>query len=308
MDGNGTQGKNGRLAIPRVGLNFHIVAAGDFRYYQETDAGRGNPRRQAGKNFAYSPYARKGSPVDYRLLLSTFVLIFLAELGDKTQLAALARSATGDKWTVFFAAASALVLSTLIAVLCGSMLTKVIPEVHIKIASGILFLAFGMFILYHALRPAPAVVAAAEVKPGLLVRFVLNVAAQFEEAARQDYVRLAASCEEPRLRRLLQALAAEEAGHLARVRATVAAHGESSLPAARSEDLPPLAQLAADVAEQDRPLLAHAIEHELATAGFYEELAKVIHIPALKGIFASLAAEEREHARRLAAVKDEPAS
>ena len=59
--------------------------------------------------------------MDPKLFLTVFGTVFLAELGDKTQLAALTRTAAADgsKWTVFFAASAALVVSTLVAVLIG---------------------------------------------------------------------------------------------------------------------------------------------------------------------------------------------
>ena len=89
----------------------------------------------------------------WKMFGSTFILIFLAELGDKTQLAAMARAADGPsgssaKWIVFLAASSALVLSTLIAVFLGGALKALIPdERYIKIAAGALFVVFGAWIL-----------------------------------------------------------------------------------------------------------------------------------------------------------------
>ena len=96
--------------------------------------------------------------MNLKLFLSTFLLIFLAELGDKTQLAAMARAATSDggKWIVFSAAASALVFSTLIAVLVGGVLSRYVPERVIKALAGTLFVAIGLLFLYRAVVPAGA--------------------------------------------------------------------------------------------------------------------------------------------------------
>ena len=82
-----------------------------------------------------------------KLFASTFILIFLAELGDKTQLAAMAKSIEG-RMTVFLAASAALVCSTLIAVLFGDSLTRFIPERYLQIAAGVLFIVFGGIMLF----------------------------------------------------------------------------------------------------------------------------------------------------------------
>lgn len=86
--------------------------------------------------------------VDWRILASTFGLIFLAELGDKTQLAAIALSAESKApLAVFVGAVLALALVTLIAVAIGGTLTRVIPARFIRIAAGGLFVIIGMLML-----------------------------------------------------------------------------------------------------------------------------------------------------------------
>ncbi len=92
--------------------------------------------------------------MDYKLLATTFLMVFLAELGDKTQLATFCLSAeNGSKLSVFFGSAGALVLSSLIAVLCGAGLSKLIPVNYIKIAAGIFFIAVGAWTVYTAVKP-----------------------------------------------------------------------------------------------------------------------------------------------------------
>jgi putative Ca2+/H+ antiporter (TMEM165/GDT1 family) len=89
--------------------------------------------------------------MDWKIFLSAFVMVFLAELGDKTQLSALAFSA-GSKstWSVFFGACVALILSTFIAVLIGAVLHKqdLLPLSAIRTLAGILFIVFGVFTLH----------------------------------------------------------------------------------------------------------------------------------------------------------------
>jgi len=86
--------------------------------------------------------------VDWRILASTFGLIFLAELGDKTQLAAIALSAESKSpVAVFVGAVLALGLVTLIGVTIGGTVTRVIPARYIRMAAGALFIALGAFML-----------------------------------------------------------------------------------------------------------------------------------------------------------------
>ncbi|KPQ36280.1 MAG: putative membrane protein [Phormidesmis priestleyi Ana] len=75
------------------------------------------------------------------VFLSTFITIFLAELGDKTQLATLLLSAESQSpLVVFFGAGLALVATSLIGVLLGQWLSKRIPEETLDTCAGILLL------------------------------------------------------------------------------------------------------------------------------------------------------------------------
>jgi putative Ca2+/H+ antiporter (TMEM165/GDT1 family) len=86
--------------------------------------------------------------MNFRLFASTFGLIFLAELGDKTQLATLSLSASGEsRWTVFVAAASALVVTSAIGVGAGEALARVVPPVWVNRVAGLGFIAMGGFLL-----------------------------------------------------------------------------------------------------------------------------------------------------------------
>jgi putative Ca2+/H+ antiporter (TMEM165/GDT1 family) len=86
--------------------------------------------------------------VDWRVVASAFGLIFLAELGDKTQLAAIAMSAESKSpLAVFLGATVALALVTLIAVAVGGTLTRVIPARYIRMGAGALFVVMGILML-----------------------------------------------------------------------------------------------------------------------------------------------------------------
>jgi rubrerythrin len=243
--------------------------------------------------------------MDYRLFLSTFLLIFLAELGDKTQLAALTRTAAADgsRWTVFFAASAALVLSTLIAVLIGEGLSKLMPPKTIKIAAGILFIVFGLLILKGVFLPAAA--RAEAVAPAPLARVILKLAAEFEYAAAADYRALAEKTDDPDLATLFRTLEQEEAAHLAHLQQADLDHGETQMAEGIATVSTDRDQLAHDVAEAVDVELSHALEHEQATAEFYNSLANTTPIAALKKTFLALAREEESHVARLKAYAEQ---
>lgn len=82
-------------------------------------------------------------------LVTIFLTVFLAELGDKTQLATLL-FATDQKmspWLVFVAAASALIATTAIAVLLGSFAERYLAMIPLKLIAGLGFVAIGLWTL-----------------------------------------------------------------------------------------------------------------------------------------------------------------
>ena len=84
----------------------------------------------------------------WRTIFSTFILVFLAELGDKTQLSTmLLASKSNSIWHVFIGSACALVLSSIIGVLVGSAIHKYIPGTYIQVVSGIAFLIVGVLLV-----------------------------------------------------------------------------------------------------------------------------------------------------------------
>lgn len=88
-----------------------------------------------------------------RIMLSTFALIFLAELGDKTQLAVLAMASRGNAWAVFIGASAALLASTGLAVVLGCTLPRLLPESSTRIihyVAGGLFVVVGAWTIWKA--------------------------------------------------------------------------------------------------------------------------------------------------------------
>jgi putative Ca2+/H+ antiporter (TMEM165/GDT1 family) len=83
--------------------------------------------------------------------MAVFVSVFLAELGDKTQLATVlfAADATLSRWGVLAAAAGALLTSTVLAVAAGSLLGAWVEGRHLRIAAALGFIGIGIWMLVH---------------------------------------------------------------------------------------------------------------------------------------------------------------
>ena len=78
------------------------------------------------------------------LLLSTFLTVFIAELGDKTQLATLTISGTSNRpLAVFLGSSSALIFASLLGALTGGSISSFIPEFYLKGIASLTFLIIG---------------------------------------------------------------------------------------------------------------------------------------------------------------------
>ena len=86
--------------------------------------------------------------MDVKTLLTTFVTVLLAELGDKTQLATLSlASGARSRLTVFLGAASALVVSSALAAVGGEALSRLVPAVWLRRGAGTLMVGLGVWLL-----------------------------------------------------------------------------------------------------------------------------------------------------------------
>ncbi|MDY6951899.1 MAG: TMEM165/GDT1 family protein [Thermodesulfobacteriota bacterium] len=87
--------------------------------------------------------------MDFKIMLTTFAMIFLAELGDKTQLAAFALAAESrSRLAVFLGSAGALVLTSLLAVVFGAAVGRVAPANYVKMGAGGLFVLLGLWMVF----------------------------------------------------------------------------------------------------------------------------------------------------------------
>ena len=90
--------------------------------------------------------------MEYKILITVFAAVFIAELGDKTQLATMLFAADKDvsKLTVFVGASLALIVASGIGVLAGSFISHYINEKHLHYLAGVGFVGIGIWTLIKA--------------------------------------------------------------------------------------------------------------------------------------------------------------
>lgn len=90
--------------------------------------------------------------MDWKVLVTVFSAVFIAELGDKTQLATMLFAADREvnKWTVFFGASLALVVASAIGVAAGSLLSAHVSEKYLHYVAGAGFITIGVWTLLRA--------------------------------------------------------------------------------------------------------------------------------------------------------------
>jgi len=90
--------------------------------------------------------------MDFKILFTVFAAVFVAELGDKTQLATMLFAADKEvsKWTIFLGASAALVASSALGVLAGSAISGYVGPRTLHYVAGIGFVAIGIWTLWRA--------------------------------------------------------------------------------------------------------------------------------------------------------------
>ncbi len=90
--------------------------------------------------------------MDLRLFATVFATVFVAELGDKTQLATLLYAADSDhsKLTVFAGAAAALIVASALGVLGGAIISEFIDPKVLRWVAGFGFIGVGIWVLVGA--------------------------------------------------------------------------------------------------------------------------------------------------------------
>ena len=87
--------------------------------------------------------------MELKVFFTVFGAVFIAELGDKTQLATMLFAADTEvsKWTVFWGASSALIVATVIGIIAGTVLSEFINERYLNYIAGVGFILIGAFTL-----------------------------------------------------------------------------------------------------------------------------------------------------------------
>ena len=87
--------------------------------------------------------------MELKVFFTVFAAVFIAELGDKTQLATMLFAADREvsEWTVFWGASSALIVATVIGIIAGSVLSECINERYLNYIAGVGFILIGAFTL-----------------------------------------------------------------------------------------------------------------------------------------------------------------
>ena len=89
--------------------------------------------------------------MNWEALLSAFGLVFVAEFGDKTQLAVVTQTCKhGRPWAVFAGASGALIAVTALGAIGGQVLARLVPEALLRMAAALAFIVMGAFVAWEA--------------------------------------------------------------------------------------------------------------------------------------------------------------
>tara|TARA_B100001250_G_scaffold185687_2_gene159694 strand:- start:4456 stop:4803 length:348 start_codon:yes stop_codon:yes gene_type:complete len=103
---------------------------------------------QQNSNSKFNSSDQKDSTTFFSILITSFSTIFIAELGDKTQIATLMLSAqSGRPLIIFLGAAIALIATSLLGVLIGQWIASNLPRQNFTFASGIIMLSLGIYLV-----------------------------------------------------------------------------------------------------------------------------------------------------------------
>jgi len=127
----------------------------DSRVFPKSGCLPGLARRHSpaiSSRYSLNSHCPRIPPMDLKLLLTVFATVFIAELGDKTQLATLLFAADQEvsKMTVFIGASLALVLTSALGVLAGGLVADFIQPRYLSYVAGAGFILIGIWTLWAA--------------------------------------------------------------------------------------------------------------------------------------------------------------
>jgi len=132
-------------------------------------------------------------------LVTSFALVALAELGDKTQIAVITLSSRFQFFSVFVGAMLAFLVTTGVAVAIGDALTLVLPTFWIRVAAAILFLVFGVYTIISVIlkRDEAEFKAKKETRNGVYSSFSLVLLMELGDKTQLSVIALTAEYELP---------------------------------------------------------------------------------------------------------------
>lgn len=271
--------------------------------------------------------------MDFRILFASFALVFLAELGDKTQLTALAFSTRFNApWAVFLGTSLALISTTALAVVLGGLLNRVLPPKVLQISSAVMFILIGLILLVNIARRAPAdeerktveEAAVPAIQPrGVIFSLVMSQAATFEQALIEYLENLSEQLPAGPVKQTLDQIIAEDRLHVESLeelrtsqKTSVDGHPEpvtgeelaelkARTPTVDAFDLTPVEVVSVDEGIRTREILDRAIIAEEGLADYYLTLARMSRIHAVRDAFRWLAMEDIRHAQTLCSLVHE---
>lgn len=264
--------------------------------------------------------------MDWKTLLLSFSIVFLAELGDKTQLTALTLTTArgGGTWSVFIGASVALVCTTAIAVLCGSFLTRFLPERYLHLGSAVLFIIIGVALLANmawrngAARAAgepggadaagtPAAAGSIGLKPSLLKALIVRQVTAYERDLVADIDRQLRSMPTGPEQDLLRQLAAAHRQHGQDIAAMADNPGDDGPGAVHAGEVQGiLGKLQACRCHDEHQPIQNIIRRQEAAAEFYVALAQIVDRHEVRDLLRRLAAHELRLAEKLCTAFHQP--
>lgn len=235
--------------------------------------------------------------MNLRLILSTFIVIFLAELGDKTQLAAMAASAGSNRpFSVLIGASVALVLSSALAVVIGSFIGDHIPLRYIKIAAGVVFIIFGSMYVKEAFVPEKEVSQQGTATLHFIGNSVIKAAQAFEEQELKMLRAIRDSIGRTECLSVIDELILEDEQH--RISLSSIKKRERIL---KKEDQVQLVHLNEEYAcsEDDVQVLQDLYNREAAMADFYQLMSDKSKITGVKQALHNLYLDEMGHCAKI---------
>lgn len=225
--------------------------------------------------------------MDFRLIFSTFFVIFLAELGDKTQLAAMAAAAGSNKpLSILIGSVLALVLSSVLAVTLGDIIAKYIPMQYVKIAAGILFIIFGLIYLQES---------APKKEKNILAQSVLKTAQSFERQELSMLTAIKKQLHNPKYQAAIQTLIDEDSEHLSLLENISVKSAINKNQQLQEKPIP-------TSNDPDRASLTILYERQSAMADFYRIMSEKALVPPVKNALAKLHREEELHVEKIRAL------